>query len=429
MIKSLTNQHMCNVTNEHDMYISKTNTQNLSLFFSDTRPVFSESSITSYSPIQISNPDPTLHHASQDLYVHIPQPMYIQITLISAHSTGSTGYVGGSVLHTLATSHPDWLITVLLRRVPPAFSTTYPHITVLHGDYDAADILSAAAENADIVIHCGDSDHEPSLRALLAGLRRKKEGSKYLIHLSGTGLVSDWASDDFLGRKNPKVWSDTRPGDLEELRALPDEALHRNTEKILHAAAQEESDSGVRIAIVCPPDIYGKGKGLVKTHSALVPYLVKESRKLGHVFYANEGTNTRSWVHIDDLMRLYLKIVEAAAADKDAEVKRLWFGENGYFFAATQEHEHIDVVRKAGEVLARRGILRAPEPVQISVEELNEMAKLPNYPRLATYLYASNSRTRADRAGELWGYKGEAPGLLEYIEEDIADALKRSERL
>ena len=70
----------------------------------------------------------------------------------------------------------------------------------------------------------------------------------------------------------------------------------------------------------------------------------------------------------------------------------------------------------------------APEPVQISLEELHGMSNLPKYPRLATYLYASNSRTRADRAGELWGYKGEAPGLLECIEEDIEEALKRSER-
>ncbi|KAJ4987460.1 nucleoside-diphosphate-sugar epimerase [Stagonosporopsis vannaccii] len=352
--------------------------------------------------------------------------MYTCTTLTNVHSTGSTGYIGGSVLHTLATAHPNWPITVLLRRVPPTFSTTYPRITVLHGDYDATSILSTAAENADIVIHCGDSDHEPSLRALLTGLRRKKEGTGYLIHLSGTGLVSDWASESFLGRKNPKVWSDAHPSDMAELRALPDSALHRATEKILHSAVREESGHNVRIAIVCPPDIYGKGKGLVKTQSALIPFLVNESKKLGRVFFANEGANTRSWVHIDDLMRLYLRIVEAAAADGDAVSKDQWFGENGYFFAATQEHEHIEIARRVGEVMARKGIVQDPNPVRVSLEQLDGMANLPNFPRLARYLFASSSRTRADRAGELWGYSEEAPGLIECLEEDVEEALMGS---
>jgi hypothetical protein len=73
----------------------------------------------------------------------------------------------------------------------------------------------------------------------------------------------------------------------------------------------------IRIAIVCPPDIYGPGKGLAKTSSALIPMFIAEAKKLeggsGRVFYYGEGTNTRSWVHIDELTALYLKIVEAAA--------------------------------------------------------------------------------------------------------------------
>jgi nucleoside-diphosphate-sugar epimerase len=66
---------------------------------------------------------------------------------------------------------------------------------------------------------------------------------------------------------------------------------------------------------MCPPDIYGKGKGLAKTRSVFVPMFIAESKKLGNrTFYFNEGTNTRSWVHIDDLMQVYLKLVEAAAS-------------------------------------------------------------------------------------------------------------------
>ncbi|KAF2999397.1 hypothetical protein E8E13_006779 [Curvularia kusanoi] len=334
--------------------------------------------------------------------------------------TGATGYIGGSVLHTLVTAHPDWHFSVLLRRVPPTFTTTYPSVHILHGDYDSASLLSRAAEASDIVVHCGDSDHERSLAALIGGLKRRAVPG-YLVHLSGTGIVSDWAEDAYLGRLNPRIWSDLSAADVDAIRALPDAALHRNTEKMLHATVRDDADR-IHVAVMCPPDIYGRGHGLVKTASALVPFFVAESRKLGHVFYVNEGTNTRSWVHVDDLMRVYLRVVEAAA-EGDADVVQQYFGGNGYHFAGTQEHSHMEVAREVGRVLAERGVLGSSEPVRIGLEELDGMANLPAFPRLARYLYASNSRTRADRAQTLWGYKGEAKGLLECVEEDVLAAL------
>lgn len=312
---------------------------------------------------------------------------------------------------------------MLLRREPPAFSSAYPQIKVIPGDYDSADSISQAAENADIVVHCGNSDHESSLTAIITGLQRRSSPG-YLLHLSGTGIVSDWADESFLGRLNDKVWSDADAASLDEIRNLPDHALHRNTEKILHATIQECKEK-INIAIMCPPDIYGRGKGLVKTNSALIPMFVNESRELGSVFYYREGSNTRSWVHIDDLMRLYLRVVEVAARNKQEEAGQ-FFGENGYHFASTQEHSHIEVASAVGKLLAERGMIQKPEPVEVDLQRLDEMANIPHFSKLARYLYASNSRTRADRAEELWGYKGEAPGLMETLEADVIDALGAS---
>ncbi|KAF2631304.1 NAD(P)-binding protein [Macroventuria anomochaeta] len=339
--------------------------------------------------------------------------------------TGGTGYIGGSVLHTIATSHPDWSITVLLRRVPPNFTSSYPNIKIVNGDYDSTDLISSAAKEANIVVHCGDSDHEASLQAIIAGLLRRTTPG-HLIHLSGTGIVSDWASPSHLGTLNPKVWSDLDPKDLEEVRSLPDNALHRNTEKILHDAVRRYSDK-LHIAIICPPDIYGRGKGLVKMQSALIPLFVKESRALGKVFYYNDGANARSWVHIDDLMRFYLHVVEAAAAD-DPQITEQYFGENGYHFASTQEHSHIEVAAAVGKILTERGIIEDAEPVRVELETLDGMANIPGFPKLARYLYACNSRTEARRAEKLWGYRGEAVGLIEGLEGDVRDALGGGER-
>jgi hypothetical protein len=321
-------------------------------------------------------------------------------------------------LHTIATAHPDYNITVLLRKTPKNFKSTYPNINIITGDYSSTDLITSAATDADIVVHNGDSDHESSLNAIITGLLRRTTPG-YLLHLSGTGIVSDWADEQYLGRLNPKIWSDI--SSLPEIRRLPPAALHRNTETILHDTIAKHSDS-INIAIMCPPDIYGKGKGLAKTQSALIPFFVKEVKNMGgKVIYYNEGTNTRSWVHIDDLMRLYLHVVEAAASNS---VPENFFNDNGYYFASTQEHSHLDVAKAAGEILCRHGVIGNQEPVQIGLEQLDDMANIPGFPRLARYLFASNSRTRAERAGKAWGYRGEAPGLLECLEADILDAIR-----
>ncbi|CAI6342304.1 unnamed protein product [Periconia digitata] len=335
--------------------------------------------------------------------------------------TGGTGYVGGSVLHTIVTDHPEYEVTAFLRTVPPTFSTLYPNTRIVKGDYDSSDILTSEASNADIVIHNGDSDHEPSLNALIKGLLLPRSTPGYLLHLSGTGITSDWASTSFLGRSNPKIWSDIH--DLDEVRAIPDEALHRNTEKILHETAAKQGDR-INIAVICPPDIYGKGKGLGKTWSVFMPLFLREVKKMegGRVFYYGEGTNARGWVHIDELMEIYLKVVEAAVAGGAG------FGWNkeGYYFTGTQEHSQLTIANATAKVLASHNMIKNTTPLQLSsLDRLDTMIDYPGFSKLGRYLYASNSRTRADRAEKLWGYRASAPGLLEVLEEEVLDAVQR----
>ncbi|KAF2731996.1 NAD(P)-binding protein [Polyplosphaeria fusca] len=331
--------------------------------------------------------------------------------------TGGTGYIGGSVLDTIVRAHPEYHVSALLRKVPEAFSSTYPNVQVVSGDYDSWDVLEKAASEADVVVHNGDSDHEPSLRALIAGLLRRPTPG-HLIHLSGTGIVSDFQSPDYLGKKNPKVWSDV--SSLSEIASLPANALHRNTEVILNQTVAEHGDK-IKIAIMCPPDIYGKGRGLVKTWSAYVPMFVKEVRGLGAVFWYGEGENTRSWVHIEDLMSLYLNVVEAAAAGGGGAE----WNDKGYYFASTQEHTQRSVAEASAPVLKRLGVMEKSEHVQVGNEQLAAMVSYARWPGLARYLFASNSRTVPDRAKRLFGYEGKAPSLLECLEADTVDALGR----
>lgn len=142
-----------------------------------------------------------------------------------------------------------------------------------------------------------------------------------------------------------------------------------------------------------------------------------------HVFHHGAGTNTRSWVHISDLTTLYTHVVAAAVAHSPTFAGPGSYP--GYYFAATQEHAHIDVSRAIGRVLVQQGVVKEAESVEVGLEEIDRMAAHRLFPQLGRYLYASNSRTRADRAKRDFGYVGRAKGLLECLEGDVLAALLR----
>ena len=139
----------------------------------------------------------------------------------------------------------------------------------------------------------------------------KRSEPSFLIHLGGTGIVSDWRTPDYLGKLNPKIWSDV--DNLDEITTLPDGELHRNVDKIIQQAGAEHGEK-LKTAIMCPPDIYGPGRGPGRQQSVYVATFWQNIKTVGAPFYAGDGTNTRSWVHIEDLMTVYLKLVEAAVA-------------------------------------------------------------------------------------------------------------------
>jgi len=157
---------------------------------------------------------------------------------------------------------------------------------------------------------CGNSDHENSLKAIITGLLRHQTAS-FLIHLSGTGILSDFKdTKDYRGRLNPKVYSDV--DSIDDITSRPAGSLHRHTDALIQEAAVRYGEK-LKVAIVCPPDIYGRGYGPGRNQSVYFPVFVKETKKIGAPFYLNEGSNTRGWVHIDDLMDVYVALVEAAA--------------------------------------------------------------------------------------------------------------------
>ena len=59
----------------------------------------------------------------------------------------------------------------------------------------------------------------------------------------------------FDGSLDPKVYNDWEG--VEELLTLPDHAFHRNVDKLVLEAAATHEDL-LKVALVCPPTIYGE---------------------------------------------------------------------------------------------------------------------------------------------------------------------------
>jgi hypothetical protein len=184
----------------------------------------------------------------------------------------------------------------------------YPKIKLVYGDLDSSDVITEESAKADIVGHFANCDHEPSAHAIVKGLSSKSTPG-FLIHTSGTGILT--IEDVKAGKEglpNSKIFDDW--DNVSEVTTLPDDAWHRNVDKIVLAASK--SSSTIKTAIVCPPTIYGPGRGPGNTFSDQWYLLAKAYIKLGHAFTVGEGKNKWTKIQVHDLSNLYLQLVEEA---------------------------------------------------------------------------------------------------------------------
>jgi len=124
------------------------------------------------------------------------------------------------------------------------------------------------------LLDCANADHEGAVKAILRGLSSHSAAEPgYIVHTSGTGTLC-WADVErkTFGEAAAKVYDDW--DGVQELTSLPDIAPHRNVDKVILAAGTEKADV-LRTAIVCPPCIYGKGRGPGNQRSMQMPDLAK----------------------------------------------------------------------------------------------------------------------------------------------------------
>ena len=282
-------------------------------------------------------------------------------------------------------------------------------------------MIEKESRDANIVCHWANADHEGAAAAIVKGLSArdtKPVGARpgYLIHTSGTGVLLFGDMDkDVYGGSSDHVYNDW--DNLSEVTGLPDHAFHRVVDKIVLQA--DPSTEKVRTAIVCPPTIYGPGRGPGNIRSHQVPELSRCTIEQGHGIMVGAGKTHWTEVHVQDLSDLYLKLVEAAVVEFEGNKSNATWGSEGYYFAENGDFQWGDVARWVAEAAEKQGLIESAEVRSVDKDAANKLTVV------GAALWGANSRVKAIRARKLLGWQPTKPSLKDTVPETVAFEAKK----
>ena len=343
--------------------------------------------------------------------------------------------------------YPKLCVTALLRNPSEEFKARYPDVKIEVGDFDAFEVIEKAASASDIVlrkaksnhtndwsarwlnniIDMGDIDHPGCAAAVLSGLS-KRAAPSFLIHLTGTGCISDEREQTWDGKCNPHIWHDV--DEINEIYNLPDSAMHHVIDKNIMDASNEL----LHTACICPPDIYGQSTGTGNRATFLVPEYVKVLLTKTEAFYLGSGENMRAVTHINDVVDLFLLLLgKGIEGGGDAQwgkevssslilyilkaINKELIQMKGFYFAVSGEIKWADAANAICNIGVEQGWL--PEGSSaISWTEKQVASIMPDHPGRALYIWGSNSRAVSARAKNL-GWSPNGPSFWEALREDV----------
>ncbi|KAG4443179.1 hypothetical protein IFR05_001321 [Cadophora sp. M221] len=323
--------------------------------------------------------------------------------------TGTTGYIGGDVLFALYKVHPEFEYTALVRNSDKGalVAAAFASVRLVYGTLDDSKLLEEECFKADIVIHTANSsDHAGAAKAIVKGIDagHTKEKPGFWLHLSGTGILcwKDMDTETYGEAPSQQPYDDVER--VSDLTSLPDSAFHRDVDKIVLAASSDV----VKTAILCPPTIYGAGRGPGNQRSRQVYNLVKTTLEQGQAPRLGKGLTEWDNVNVHDLSDLFVLLVEAAIVNKPDMDEKLW-GKEGYFLAENGHHVWGEVSKQVGESAFEKGYIKEKGTKAMSPEEAKEVA---GFEALS---WGLNSKGFAKRARKYLGWKPTGRSLKDEI--------------
>ncbi|KAL4925971.1 uncharacterized protein BDV17DRAFT_163351 [Aspergillus undulatus] len=291
--------------------------------------------------------------------------------------TGASGYIAGDVLHALLTTHPTWenRITLLLRpgkeSYIPRFKSVYPTINTFIAELDDVGAIANEVAKHGIVLHFAlSADHLLSARAIVAGLSRR--GGGVYIHTSGTDVLLDPGERVYESAEGVRVRVFDDWEGIGSLRSLPDAAAHREVDK--YVLSSSSSSSTLKTAIVCPSTVYGIGRGLISQRSHQIPNLTRLILQEAKGLQLSDGETFWNSVHVYDLSRLYVRLIEGAIAEVDAGSTSssrgsITWNEEGYYLVESGIYHWGDIARRITAEAYRLSLVPSGEVRIVGMED------------------------------------------------------------
>lgn len=277
----------------------------------------------------------------------------------------------------------------------------YQQVTPVFGDLASLAIIEEEASKADIVLHFASCDDVGSAEAIAKGMaRREAKSPGHWIHTSGALIMAT----ESLRKKAYGVQLEQKYNDwdgVHELVSLPNNAPHRQVDKIVLEAASDH----VKTAIVCPPTVYGPTRGMGNPSSMQINEIARIFFLHGRAFQVNQGKNIWHEVHVQDLTDMYVSLTEAAATGSP---KATW-NKEGYYLAENGAFYWGDVCKSMGDYAFSKGLLQKP-----GVQSLDMRTTYSIWSRY-NFFVGSTSRGEAIRAKRLLGWAPYRPSLQEMI--------------
>ncbi|KAJ8509377.1 hypothetical protein ONZ45_g8454 [Pleurotus djamor] len=285
--------------------------------------------------------------------------------------TGATGYIGGTIVSRLLEKYTSGQLTInaLVRSAHKTAQLSALGIKPIIGSLDDLDILQKLASEADVVISAANSDHMPSILAILKGQKElfERMGVRpILIHTSGAGVGAVFSGGM---SSDAPTYVDS---DAEQMKTLDPNSIHRNVDlKLVEADLAGPSQLGyTKTYIVLPSSVFGVAEselprlGISNAHSVFPPLHIRASIRRGNGGMIGNGSNVWHNVHIEDLGDLYLLLFKDVTVNPDAD-----HGVNGYYFAENGNVTHYEVAQAISQALVSLRVGMSPEPTQFSREE------------------------------------------------------------
>ena len=187
---------------------------------------------------------------------------------------------------------------------------------------------------------------------------------------------------------------------------MPNTAPHSKVDKII----LEADGTRVRTAIVCPPTIYGTARGPGSQRGHQMYELARCTFEKGHGIQVEAGQARWTNIHVFDLSKCFLKLVESANAGGSGAT----WGKEGYYFTENGEHIWGEMSILVAHEAFKQGLIPSDKVSSISSEEANKLS------RAGAILWGANSRGRAVRAREVLGWKPTEIDMMTAIPDIVA---------